>query len=752
MGAILGRCRIGCQIAVLGLLGVVGMLLVAGINQWGSAQVARSDAAVAAARDARDRDGQLQVLILQARRHEKDFQLRRDGELVARHAEAMAGFGRGLDALAAGVGDAPAVQAQIAQVRAGVGRYAAAFGVLVQAAEKVGLNEDQGLMGAMRHDVHDVETVLQGIDAPRVLIGMLQMRRNEKDFLARLDPKYGAAVKDGLPGLIAALDMAAPSAELRARIVTDMTAYQERFAALMAATLDEKAAGRGLSAIYAEIEPELVALDETFAARARSAEAQSEATAVAMHRQVFGALAVVALVVAGLGWLVGRNIARPIVAVTRAMEALTAGDLATAVPADDRRDEIGTMVRAVRTFRDGMIEAARLREAQVAQRERAAQETRAALMGMAEEIERSAEHSVGEIGARTATMIGIAEEMGSLANRSGGSAREAAEAAAQALANAQTVASAAEELSASINEISGQVSRSAATVGHAVQAGNETRGTIEDLNERVRRIGAVADLIGDIASKTNLLALNATIEAARAGDAGKGFAVVASEVKQLASQTRRSTEEIAAQIGAVRTATLAAVGAVGRIEATIAEIDTISGSIAAAVEQQGAATAEIARNVAETAAAVNRMSGLNAEASTEAARAGRCADEVLENVRGLDGSVAELKRSMIRATRTSTAEVDRRQGPRHAADLACRVEIGGRGVVAARVADISIRGAKIVGLAGVDAGAHGRLRLDGLGTAPAFTVVEADAEAVHVAFAAEEKGLAALLERLPVAA
>jgi methyl-accepting chemotaxis protein len=78
-------------------------------------------------------------------------------------------------------------------------------------------------------------------------------------------------------------------------------------------------------------------------------------------------------------------------------------------------------------------------------------------------------------------------------------------------------------------------------VSRAVDASAEVRTTIEALNERVGRIGAVADMINDIAAKTNLLALNATIEAARAGAAGKGFAVVASEVKQLAKQTASST-------------------------------------------------------------------------------------------------------------------------------------------------------------------------------------------------------------------
>ena len=69
------------------------------------------------------------------------------------------------------------------------------------------------------------------------------------------------------------------------------------------------------------------------------------------------------------------------------------------------------------------------------------------------------------------------------------------------------------------------------------------------------RIGAVVDVIEEIAAQTNLLALNAAIEAARAGNQGRGFAVVADEVRKLAERTRQATKEIAERVEAVQKGT-----------------------------------------------------------------------------------------------------------------------------------------------------------------------------------------------------
>ena len=69
------------------------------------------------------------------------------------------------------------------------------------------------------------------------------------------------------------------------------------------------------------------------------------------------------------------------------------------------------------------------------------------------------------------------------------------------------------------------------------------------LQEKMKEVQNIADIIFSISSQTNLLALNASIESARAGEAGRGFAVVADQIRQLSEQTRTSTADIAKIIG-----------------------------------------------------------------------------------------------------------------------------------------------------------------------------------------------------------
>lgn len=101
------------------------------------------------------------------------------------------------------------------------------------------------------------------------------------------------------------------------------------------------------------------------------------------------------------------------------------------------------------------------------------------------------------------------------------------------------------------------------------QTNQEVTGAMRRLQDKTKEVEEIAGMILNISSQTNLLALNASIESARAGEAGRGFAVVAEEIRQLAEQTRSSTEEITRIVNELNDNANAVVKSVeGSVEAT----------------------------------------------------------------------------------------------------------------------------------------------------------------------------------------
>jgi len=368
----------------------------------------------------------------------------------------------------------------------------------------------------------------------------------------------------------------------------------------------------------------------------------------AQLRQIGMLVGLALLLVAGVFLMLGRSIVNPINAMTAAMRKIAAGETSTVIPAQERRDEVGAMAQSVQIFKDNMIEAARLRGEQDALKLKADAERKLFLNRMADDFENGVRDSLDTLTGAATEMQSTSKSMSTTAEAASQQATAVAVVAEQASANVQTVAAATEELSSSVSEIGRQVTQSTEIAGQAVAEASRTNVTVQGLSEAAQKIGDVVKLISDIASQTNLLALNATIEAARAGEAGRGFAVVANEVKSLASQTAKATDEISAQVGAMRGATAEAVQAIESIGRTIGAINEITSAIALAVEQQGSATTEIARNVQEAAQGTGQVSSNITGVNQAADKTGAAASKVLSSAEMLSGQAAALRADVDR--------------------------------------------------------------------------------------------------------
>jgi methyl-accepting chemotaxis protein len=364
--------------------------------------------------------------------------------------------------------------------------------------------------------------------------------------------------------------------------------------------------------------------------------------------RITAVIAAVALLSFGVALWFGRRITRPILSITEAARRLSDGDLSVKISGLDRRDEIGTLAQAIAVLKERSAEATRLGAEQDRVKSAAAQERQAAMTKLADGFEASVKAVADGMASSANEMKSSANAVTAAASTANHETTAAAAAAEQTSANVGTVASATEELSSSIREISGQVTRSTEIAANAVQEADRANSVMSGLADSAKRVGDIVALISGIAGQTNLLALNATIEAARAGDAGKGFAVVASEVKQLATQTAKATEEIQATVAEIQSMTGTAVTAIQGIGGIVARMNEITAAVAASVEEQGAATREIAGNVQQAATGARQVSSNVSAAQGAVAQTDAVAAKVLKAAGTLSTDAQRLQSEVAR--------------------------------------------------------------------------------------------------------
>ena len=643
MRRIFTRIGISHQIGMVGLLGVVGLLVVGCFYYYGSIELAASNHRLERANAVLSLLDRIKIDLLEARRSEKDFLLRRNQGFAKKQAEALDHFERDRASLAELMGDES--RALIAKMATAIAQYERQFRLVVDTAVKIGVDENSGLQGTLRQSVHDIERTIVGDDDVRLEAAMLTMRRHEKDFFARLDRQYLDEMQEASARFSERLGQSNLPVDHKEHIAEQLAFYQRDFAAAAASSLDEVDAVAKLSKLYADAEPIVDQMDTLVRERASKDKIAAGDIASRTMRLIGSGIALLSVAVAVLSLLVGGGVSRPLTGMVRLVNRLAEGDLTIEVKGADRKDAVGMLARALQVFKENALKARALESERRSERERKKQRQKAIEAYIAE-FDGTVREALDRLASAATEMRATAESMSAIAEETQRQSVAVSESAEQTSANIQTVAASSEEMAGSVEEIDRQVTQVSGIAHEAVQQAHQTNVAVNTLAETAHRVGQVLQLVQDIASQTNLLALNAAIEAARAGETGKGFVVVASEVKALAHQTAKATKEIAGQIASVQTVTAHVVRAIQCIGGTVGKIDNIATIIASTVEQQSNATREIARNALEVAEATEGVSANIAGVGLAAGATGAAATQVLASARQLGRQSETLRFSV----------------------------------------------------------------------------------------------------------
>ncbi|MFK8773000.1 methyl-accepting chemotaxis protein [Aeromonas caviae] len=386
-----------------------------------------------------------------------------------------------------------------------------------------------------------------------------------------------------------------------------------------------------------------------------------EATMWSQYEWMGGATLLVILLMGLLGLAISRSIVNPLAEINKAMARVAAGDLVVSIPVLGR-DELGAVASSTNQGLDA-IRRALLEASQGARNVADAALRIAASAGQTNQAVNSQRDQLAQL---ATAMNEMSATIADVAGHAENTARDTQDATSEAGLGNQDVHASVHGIQALATEV------------------DQATSQVNQLKEGVMQISEVTAVISAISEQTNLLALNAAIEAARAGEQGRGFAVVADEVRQLASRTRHSTEEIQSTITQLQQRAVTAANAMDAsrklaessvnqsekagqdlslIVNHIQHVSDMATQIATAAEQQSMVAEDMNRNVSginDSALEMSQAATQLAQESELLAGLSRSLDERLA-VFKLDNAQAQGR--MMRPTQASSSRAGMQ--PRH---------------------------------------------------------------------------------------
>jgi methyl-accepting chemotaxis protein WspA len=462
----------------------------------------------------------------------RDFYEKDETEILARHRSLMTALQRELEIF---IGQCNGKERPLAeQLQILVKRYDNGFQKLVAAFRERGF-EDWGTEGEWRKVVHDAEAHIVGTKNISLQRDLLQLRRDEKDYLLRGKDKYVQAISADLKELgtqIQTLGEATTSQPLGQTVITkygaeiqtlsqaetakllieDLRQYDLSFQKYL--SIQERIGQTPEAGLRGEVKTARDQIEPQLNEILKQAETESK-----IARGNLTAASVPMLIV-GVGfaslffYFFAKMISDPLKRISETIVLIGNGELSTRTDFK-ANNEVGVLARGV----NQMVEEL------------------STLVGQVQKSGIQVNTSVTEIAATAKQQQAMAHETASTVLEIGATSKE--------------ITATARELGKTVDEVNKMAQQTAEfadtgqsslgcmedTMRHIKEAGDLINTKLTVLSEKAGNINQVVVTITRVADQTNLLSLNAAIEAEKAGEYGRGFSVVATEIRRLADQT-----------------------------------------------------------------------------------------------------------------------------------------------------------------------------------------------------------------------